>query len=406
MRRFAPVLLYLAVLSVAVWLADGWMFRITFALGPILLLDQYVFRLLPWQPPVPSALSLLPRLGLVVVLAGVIYAFFRPIYQLTETLYMSLALCVGLSLIASIMELAGALIQRGRKDAKPGSSVLGAVVIALGIILVGIGIQPLLTFHPFHSAVLVTPADYNVPFEKVTVTAADGLPLAAWFIPCPDATGSAIFCHGYCANRSQVMNVVPLLQEHKLNIIAFDFRGHGESPGRTAAFGAREYLDVMGAENYLKERVPGKPILLFGISYGAAVAVQSLPHLKEVRAAWIESGFARLGDLAVHKFGMVPESIRGPVVGFYNGVVWLDSGFAPLDVKPIDCLKDVKVPICFCHGTKDELVFFREGPEMYEAYQGPKESYWVQGEGHGALVIVGGEEYKQRFANFVKQYLK
>lgn len=404
MRRFAPYLAYLGVAAAATWLTDSWAMRLTFVLGPILLLDQYVFRLLPWRPPTPAPASLLPRAALLVALAGLAYFAFHPIFRWTETLFMALLIGVGLSMLASLGELGLAVVGRWRKAEKPGSGA--AVVLAVGIVLAGVAVQPLLTFHPFHSAVLATPYEYQIPCEDVTVVTPDGLSLAGWYMPCPDAAGSAIFCHGYGGNRGQVLHVVSLLKQHKFNILAFDFRGHGDSPGRTAAFGALEYQDVMGAEAFLRQRAPGKPVLLFGSSYGASVALQSLSHLKDVKAAWVESGFARLSDMAVHKFGMVPEGVRGPVLQFYNAAMWLDSGFTPLDVNPIDAIKNVRTPIGFCHGTADDLVFFREGEDLWNAYQGPKEHYWIEGAGHGALRNVAGLEYDALFAKFVAKYVE
>jgi pimeloyl-ACP methyl ester carboxylesterase len=253
--------------------------------------------------------------------------------------------------------------------------------------------------------VLTTPLQYGCEYEDVTVAASDGLMLSGWYIPCPDAKGSVIFCHGYSGNRTPVCYYLELFRKHKLNVLACDFRGHGKSPGWTAAFGAREYHDIVGAEDYLRRRVPGKPILLFGISYGAAVTIQSLPHLHDVRAAWAEAGFARLSGLWVRKFTDVPETLRSPTMNFYNGIVWVDSGFAPLRVNAIDRIKDGHIPLFFCHGDKDEIVPLTDSMEMYSLYPGPKEYLWLEGAGHGNLVTVGGEEYQRRFADFVTRYL-
>jgi pimeloyl-ACP methyl ester carboxylesterase len=307
-------------------------------------------------------------------------------------------LTLGVSLIGSVADLGSTLwrLWRGKPKGQPGR--LAAVFVVLGMVGSVAVIAPGLVFHLSHQPLDWTPAEDGIAFESVTVTAGDGLRLSGWLIPCPDAVGSVIYCHGIGCNRTQMAPLMPFFRKLRLNILAVDFRDHGESPGHTATFGAREVEDVVGADAYLRHRFPGQPIVLCGVSYGASICVQALPRLPHVRGAWIESGFARLRDMAVHPFGCVSESVREPILSFYNTLLWLDAGFSALDVKPIDCLKDTNVPICFAHGRDDDYVFFHEGEEMFEAYQGPKDHFWSEGAGHG--MNYDSAEYQQRFHDF------
>jgi hypothetical protein len=45
-----------------------------------------------------------------------------------------------------------------------------------------------------------TPEHYGMPFEDVTVTSSDGVPLSGWYIPASDARGTLLFFHGNAGN--------------------------------------------------------------------------------------------------------------------------------------------------------------------------------------------------------------
>ncbi len=51
-------------------------------------------------------------------------------------------------------------------------------------------------FYPYRDLV-ATPAHAGIGYEDVTIPAAeDGVRLNAWWVPCPGARGTVLFCHG------------------------------------------------------------------------------------------------------------------------------------------------------------------------------------------------------------------
>jgi pimeloyl-ACP methyl ester carboxylesterase len=283
LRRLAPVLVYAAVLLWAAWYVDCRSLWILFGVAPVLLLDQYFGRLLPWPEPRPKASALLPRAAIAVIGGVGCYLCNRPYVYFWDTLFIGVVLTLGVSLIGSMVDLGSALWRLWRKQPNGPPGRLAAAVAVFAIVLAIPASAPLLFFHLIHQPPHWTPADDGYEFEEVTVTAGDGLALSGWLIPCPDAVGSVIYCHGHGSNRTQIRPLVPLFRSLRLNVLAFDFRGHGASPGHTATFGAREVEDVIGADRFLRERFPDQPIVLCGISYGASICVQALPRLPHVR---------------------------------------------------------------------------------------------------------------------------
>jgi uncharacterized protein len=191
-----------------------------------------------------------------------------------------------------------------------------------------------------------------------------------------------------------------------LNVLAFDFRGHGDSSGHTATFGRREVQDVIAAEAFLTRRFSEQPVFVVGISYGAAVALQALPRLPHVRAAWLEGCFGTLLPVVEQKLAAVPLGLRCYVVPVYQALAWLDCGLWGSDIRPIDQLQRVQIPIFFCHGTEDELVPFSEGQALYAAYAGPKDCYWVPGASHYNIRRYHKDEYVRRLRGFLRELLE
>src|SRR5262249_26347806 len=155
-------------------------------------------------------------------------------------------------------------------------------------------------------------------FEEVRFRAPDGVQLAGWLVPHLQATGYLIFCHGHGRNRGHVVGLLPTLHELGLNVPAFDFRGHGGSPGHTATFGRREVQDLVAADAYLRERFPSKPLFVIGVSYGAAVTLQALPCLSDVAGVWVEGCFSRFENVVANWFGWLPVRCRDPLVSAYT----------------------------------------------------------------------------------------
>jgi fermentation-respiration switch protein FrsA (DUF1100 family) len=267
-------------------------------------------------------------------------------------------------------------------------------------------LSPLTVFHPVGITPLQTPKEHlGLEFEEVRVPTADGLELVGWLVPHAQARGSVIFGHGHGPGRQHSALVMRQLHELGLNVLTCDFRGLGESPGHTATFGLREKHDLVAAESYLLERFPEQPIFVFGISYGAGVALQALPQMKHVRAAWIESCFSRLSDIARKKFDYVPREFREPLISTYSTIVWLDTGCWPTEANPIDHLGRIHIPILFCHGKDDDLIPFTQGQALYSSYSGPKSCYWLDGAGHYNTQPVGGREYDRRVRDFFEKHL-
>jgi fermentation-respiration switch protein FrsA (DUF1100 family) len=382
---------------------SGW---IVLGLAPVLWLDRHVLRRNRWGPPARLGAAILVRLAFLVTGALFVSRLGHGRISVAEAVFLGTVLSMVLFVLEVIFDLAVGQVDRiVGVHSSPGKFRFRNLGVMLLLFLPLFYLAPLGIFHPVSKVPTQTPGALGLAYQDVRLRTADGLELPAWFVPAADPVGSVIFCHGHGSNRQHCFHNLKALHELGLNVLAFDFRGTGASPGHTVTFGGRDVPDVLAAEAFLVERVPAQPLFVLGVSYGAAVSLQALPRLHHVRAAWLESPYARLGDVAHNRFANLAPSIRGPLILSYSTVAWLDTGYWPLDAKPIDCLDRISVPLCFCHGVKDGLIPFAQAEELYARYRGPKTCYWVEGAGHGNLPFEGGPEYLGRLRGFFRDQL-
>jgi pimeloyl-ACP methyl ester carboxylesterase len=385
--KILAVLCHLTILTIAYFHAHSASGFLLTGLGSALLLDRYFLRLLSWPAmrwkrdlPLHTAWFLLGATAFYLVRPGIV--------PVREAVFRGAMVVLLVFLIEVPLRL--------------HSRVRPAWYLPLVGILLALYVPVLGALHPLRTVPKRGPEAFGIAFEDVRFRTADGVELAAWVIPHPEARGNVIFCHGHGRNRGHVAGLLPTLHDLGLNVLAFDFRGHGDSEGHTSTFGQREVQDVLAAAAYLRRRYPEKPLFLVGISLGAAVSLQALHQLPDVRGVWSEGAFSRFRHEIDHEFAWLPDGLRGPLVRGYWCVGWLDCGFWAPAVNPVDALKDVRVPICFCHAREDELVPLSEGEELYAAYAGPKWCWWVEGATHYDVRQQNREEYLGRLRGFVE----
>lgn len=296
--------------------------------------------------------------------------------------------------ILSLSALLVAVVSRNRLPAR-----------IVSLCFLGFLIPVIIALHPLHTVPKRTPAAQGLAFEDVQFTTADGLTLGGWLVPAAEARGNVIFCHGHGRNRGHVVGILPTLHAQGFNVLALDFRGHGMSAGHTSTFGHREVQDLVAAELYLRERYPGRPLFLVGVSLGAAVSLQALPYLPNVRGVWSEGAYSTLAGVVGHQFEWLPGWMRRPVLEVYDGIALVDCGFRYRDVQPIRDLQRVAVPIYFCHGCADELVPLTEGQALYDSYRGPKQCWWVENASHYDVRQRNRDEYLLRLRQFLEDCL-
>jgi fermentation-respiration switch protein FrsA (DUF1100 family) len=220
--------------------------------------------------------------------------------------------------------------------------------------------------------------------EEVSFNASDGAKLAAWWLPARAgkregrSRGTVVQFHGNAENMTSHFFSLFWLTEQGYDLMTFDYRGYGISPGKPTQAGLD--LDAQAAIRYaLARTAPSGPVALYGQSLGGAVLLHAYGSIapeerKRVRAIVIESSF--------HSYKSIARDVLSRS--------WLTYLLQPLayvlvsnSTSPKNSIERVSpTPLLVVHGEKDPMIPFEFGEEIYERARPPKRFHRVPGGTH------------------------
>ena len=121
-------------------------------------------------------------------------------------------------------------------------------------------------------------------YEALRLRARDGVGLGAWWRRPADATRAVVLVHGNGASRSEMQDVADALASEGNAVLPVTVRAHGDSEGERNDIGWSARLDVIAAATEAQRRAPDLPVVVYGVSLGAAATVFAAPELPWVRA--------------------------------------------------------------------------------------------------------------------------
>jgi len=145
----------------------------------------------------------------------------------------------------------------------------------------------------------LTPESFKLAYENVSFASSDGTKLEGWWVPASSPKGTVVMVHGLNRSRIEMVRRVPFVHDMGWNALLFDLRHHGASGGAATTFGAKEKEDVKAAAGLARERSQG-PIVLWGVSLGAASVVLAAAEDPTVAGVICDSSYRSLDDTARH----------------------------------------------------------------------------------------------------------
>src|SRR3954453_14792872 len=112
--------------------------------------------------------------------------------------------------------------------------------------------------------------------RDVLIPAADGLTLRGWHWARHSPRGVLVIAHGFGEHGGCYRHVAEALGPAlELDVLAFDQRGHGRSPGRRGVVRHFDHLvaDVRAGVAWASERFPVLPRFLLGHSNGGVLSL-------------------------------------------------------------------------------------------------------------------------------------
>ena len=246
--------------------------------------------------------------------------------------------------------------------------------------------------------------------EDWQITSEDGLKLAAThFSPARRSHSWVILVHGYGCSQQYSWDFASEYLRHGYEVLTPDLRASGESEGRYLTMGALESQDIVRWARQIAAADPEARIVLHGVSMGAAtVMLASAAELPpQVTAVVEDSGYTDV-------YGMFSAELKKlfglpsfPVLDCANLMSGVRTGVYFKDVRPVDAVRQSKVPMLFIHGDADQLVPVGMMKELYAASAAPaKEELTVAGASHAVSASVAHDAYYKKVFGFADRYAK
>lgn len=262
--------------------------------------------------------------------------------------------------------------------------------------------------HPKRHEDRRTPGDLGLTYTARTLTAEDGVRIAAWHIPARNRTGKAvILVHGHGASKAIWMGsvVVPALHEAGFDLIAIDLRRHGASTGEHVTYGLHEPRDIAAAKAWARE-LGLDSLGLLGLSLGGASSIRAAAADPDFKAVWDDCGFAsvRMAILSAASRFQAPfvRLVVAAVLESVNRKVGSDVSEADPDKW---VARIAPRPIQIVHGEEDPFIIAENSRVNYAAAQEPKNLWLVPGAGHANSDGTDPEGYRARVVEFFTKAL-
>lgn len=225
-----------------------------------------------------------------------------------------------------------------------------------------------------------------------------------------NALGTVVICHGYLGCKRDSIALKHLFP--KYNVLAFDFRAHGEDRvGQVSTIGRDEAFDVMGAVNLVKSDplMAGKPVIAYGYSMGAVSLIQAQSMDSSLFDAMIvDCPFASTDHamsrgleekMKVTVFGktftipgkqfllkhMYDDSAQAITQFLFQAITKLDGRAVAtkfVQVRPVDAIKKITIPCFIIHCVNDDKIPVCDIEEIYNNKPGFKRLLITDGKWH------------------------
>lgn len=277
------------------------------------------------------------------------------------------------------------------------------LALAFAVVLVSYAAAAVALNGGKHIPMTVKPESLGLPYEAVEFRSADAVLLKGWLIPAAsESRRTIVFCHGWGANKGEVLKNTHFLRDAGFNLFYFDFRCCGESSGEMLSVGALEARDLDAAIGFLRRTRPSDRLAVYGISMGSMVAFAGLARHPQLEAAVVECPFsshnAALTRYAWAKFYLSYYPFM-PLVFFF---VKRRLGFDPEEITSPERMigRIGKVPVLAVCGEADPIAVPEFGRRLMESLPRRGECWVVPGAGHARCAEAAGPAYQEKLRAF------
>lgn len=244
----------------------------------------------------------------------------------------------------------------------------------------------------------------QMPYRALSIRSHDGLTLRGKYYEFAPGAPIELMFHGYRGSSERdLCGGVQRCFQLGHSALVIDQRCAGDSEGRVITFGIREHQDCLNWIQYcIQVFGPETPLLLTGISMGAATVLMAAGHPlpENVMGVLADCGYTSPRAIirrTIRKIGL-PTWLAYPFVRLGARIF---GGFDPESYDAKSAMKTCSLPVLFIHGAADDFVPCEMSEQNYSICASrKKELFVVPKAGHGLSYLVQPEEYIQHVRHF------
>jgi hypothetical protein len=214
-----------------------------------------------------------------------------------------------------------------------------------------------------------------------------------------------ILLHGYTGGKEELLHLAKWYYEQGYNVLLPDLRAHGISQGKYFGMGYLDRKDILHWIKYIVSKDETAKIVLHGHSMGAATALftagENSSHLVGCISDSAYTSVYKVFQLQIKALFKLPgHALLGTVnllFGLRKGGYYINGG------NVVKYTSEIKVPVLFMHGTKDDLLPVSMCDELYDACNSKKEKVILENSGHAQGDLEDFKFYTETIDKFLNK---
>lgn len=275
--------------------------------------------------------------------------------------------------------------------------------------IMGNQINQHVAFKEIHSA-----DDFGLTAEKISLTTQDGLHIVAYEVDIKAPKAMVIFLSGiHNPSVTAFYGHAKMLKENEYGSILLEMRAHGESDGDVIGLGYNEYLDTKAVVDYITGKYQEIPIIVYGLSMGAATAINSIGEFSEIDGLISVSAYSAFEDAFCDNIvnmgaPMIYANIQKPFVKLY---LTFKYGLRSLNFNPKNQIKKLGArPALIIHSTEDSQIpltsftkIMKNAPDHVESWVREGDYHFIVRDEAAFLNPLTDEEYSAKILDFLNK---
>ncbi|MES2767613.1 MAG: alpha/beta fold hydrolase [Bdellovibrionota bacterium] len=227
-----------------------------------------------------------------------------------------------------------------------------------------------------------------------------GVKIHGWYLKskAKNPKGVLVFFHGNAQNLTSHYISLSWILKEGYDYYIWDYRSYGKSSGEPSP--QNTVSDGKEIIKYIYNKNPKLPLYVFAQSLGGIIAMRAVIDLK---------GEIPIKAMIVDSTAQSYQSVGRDILSKH----WLTWIFQPLSYvlisdkyAPEDRVGEISpIPLLVIHGTKDQVISYKFGEEIFKDAKDPKEFISIENGTHiDSFWGKGAEIARKKFLDFVQKY--